>query len=329
MKKVLFIILFLSAILSFGVANAIEAPANLKLESSTMNSLEISWDTVQDAAWYYVYYGTQSGTWGYWYESILEELVEDTRADILDLNEETTYYVAVIAIDSNYKESSYSQEWVFSTSWAEKDNKFALQKVNVLSANKLELIFNNNLDSTNWVEGEFKIVNKNDNLDEPKVVESVLLENKNKLELVLDKDMIKSWKYNITVISLTDSNWDNIESWVDWINSFVTPVNFPFEETLEEVIESGTEWSELESAWADLISEPVEKSNEIDNKSENDNKKVSLSWKEIPKEEVIKNMEMVSKNTEKLPQAWPEHWVLLIISLILWFVFFKMKFKTN
>ena len=327
MKKLLLISLSLMITFSYVIANSLEAPKNLKLENSTINSLEVSWDAVKDAEWYYVHYSKQSGISENWYESIIEELVEETSVNILDLDKDTTYYVAitsVFAIDSDYEESPYSNEWVFTTGETSDTNDFALQEASVLSSKKIELVFNNNLDNSSEAKREFKIVNKNDSLDELEVVENNLLEEGNKLELVLDREMMNSWEYNITVISLMDSKWNNIKSWIDGLNSFVTPDIFEKEVTQEEKAESETEWSELEAAWETPVTTEV--TNMIE---KNWTEETNLSWKEVSNEELNKNTQVAAKNSEKLPQTWPEHWVLLIIALILWFLSFRMKFKKS
>ena len=314
MRKLLCFVLFLTTVFAYNLANALDAPENLKLEKSNSSSLEISWSEVEWIEWYYVYYGKESWKWENWYESILEELVEWTGVTIPDLESQTNYYVWIVAVDNEYKESEYSEEWIFETSWDDESdieiNDFALKEVNILSSNKLELTFNNYLDNWDWAEREFKIVNKNDSLDKLEVTESILSEDdQSKLELSLDKDMTSSEEYEITVISLIDINWNNIKLWVDGLFSFTTLETFPVENSIEK-----EETSE----------EDLEETKNLDSE-------LNSAYDEPPANEVSKKeaTKVVAKETKKLPQTWPENWILLFIALSLCAFLFFMKIRKN
>jgi hypothetical protein len=51
--------LFVS-LFSFFHVSALDAPTGLKIDASTSSSLNISWDVVEDATGYYLYYSTES-----------------------------------------------------------------------------------------------------------------------------------------------------------------------------------------------------------------------------------------------------------------------------
>lgn len=280
-----FIILFFILILE---SFAIDAPTNLSLDSSTESSVNLSWDVTENAFMYYVYYSKQSGLeTGY---DMQTDFIESNSLKINDLEIWSTYYFVAVALDENWNESVYSNELIVDiTSNIIVD--FALDSIEVIDYNKIELDFTNGLEDSKNTLREFKIINKNDNLDTFEVISTKLnSEDNSKLELTLDRDT-KIWnEYEVVIIAITSVDWENIESWIDNTEIFI----------VEEII------IELNSA--------IEKV-------------VWPTWTNIESSEIENTTLALAKTNDSLPKTGPEHIFMLILSIILWALIFVFRYK--
>ena len=298
-----FILFFTLILESFAVAE----PSNLKVDSVLESSVNLSWDISPDAFMYYVYYWKQSGL-ELWYE-MQTDFVESTNIEIQNLDIWSTYYFTVIAVDENWEESLYSNEVVVDI----KDNNtplidFAISSINVIWYDKLELQFTNLLDNSTWAIREFKITNKDDVLDTFDVVSNKLdIDDNSKLEISLDRDTTVWNSYEIVVIAITDSDWNNIESWID--NSEI----FTVEEIVDDVIEEVEE---------NIIEEEVIELESADEKESN-----WPNWATLEAKDVENTTLSFAKNNQSLPNTWPEHILLVILSIILASLIYVFKYK--
>jgi len=311
MKKVL-----LSLFLSLGIfiapfVHALDVTKAPTLKSSSTTSLTIEWDTVPDALWYYVYYGKTSWEKS-WYDTQGVDLLEETTYTIEWLDEATTYFVAFTAVDINGDESLFSPELEEKTQWWENVKTFALESINATSQKEITLTFNTPLDDKEWAEREFLIMNNT--TEEEAFVENSTIdeENPSKLVLSLDRKLVLWDSYSFTILSLVSKDGKNIESWIDALTKFQVPAKF--EEEQPEV--------ELNSAWAN-----TEEKEENVNTEENS---AGTSGKIISKDKVEKNTAVAAKKSNKLPQTWPDHILLIVIALLLGVVIFGyMRRKQN
>lgn len=275
---------------------AIDAPANLKVDSINDTNINLSWDTASGAYMYYVSYWKTS--WGK-YEN-QTDFVEKNNVTIDSLEPNNTYYFVVTALDENGDESTYSNEL------AEDITKsiFSLNSVNVISPTKIELVFSDPLDSTEWTERDFNIYNKSDKLDSFEVLSTDLNKDDNtKLDLTLDREL-KTWiEYEVVVTAIKNSSLKNIESGIDSVETFILN---------KELAKTATGSNTWETATEDL--------NSASDKS-------SLIWSNIDNNELKNTTLGVASKTSKLPTTWPEDILILILSIILSALFFIFKYK--
>ena len=299
-----FIILFSFVLESF----AIDAPTNLKADSSNNSSVNLSWSTVDEALFYYVYYSKQS-----WLEigyDLYTDVIESNSTVISDLDIDSTYYFTVVALDENGEESAYSNEIVIDVvEWDTiNQNDFALESIDVAAYNKLKLIFNSNLDNSENTIREFKITNKKDDLDIFDVVSTEIdEENNNILELTLDRDTEIWNKYEFVIIAITSEEWKNIESWID------NNITFDVVEIIEPIVKPVIEEVIVEEEVVDLNSASEEVS--------------WPSWENIEASDVENTTLVLAEKNETLPKTWAEHVLMLILSIILWALIFVFNYK--
>lgn len=304
-KFISFFILFFSIVFQ---SFAIDAPTWLDVDSQTSSSIDLSWNLVEWADWYIVYYWIES-----WIQNYLDQPSDplDTNSVSLDwLDVNTTYYFSVVALDEEAEEWPYSDELIVDivewegssdTSDWESEVNFALESIDVIEYNKLELTFSSPLDSSDEAIREFKITNTNDPLDTFDVVFSEInpLDDK-KVFLTLDYPTEIWNEYEVVIIAITNFEGDNIESWID--NSEVFFVETIVEKPAEEVID--------------------EENNELNSASEEQN---WVSWTNLSNEEIENNTLALAEKNSKLPETWAEHILLIVLSIILWTLIFKFK----
>ena len=289
--------------------DAIDVPSNVQLVNSSENSLEINWDSVPKALWYYVRYSKNPWTTS-WFE--WDDLVETNFVELNLLQEKTPYYVYISSVDENWEESVLSDEFMFSTKGNSSNvEEFKLTSIEVIAFNKLKLMFNMDLEQWDNVIREFKIVNKKDEFDELDIMDyEVDEERKNELILILEQDAVWNEEYELTVIAIRDKNNRNIELWIDSVENFTIPEFFENEDNI----------------WLKSAEEP-----EIINKPEIVKEpEVIIDEPEVAKEPEEKSVnlnEVSINNNKKLPDTWPEHIIILVLAFLAWMLIFIFKYK--
>lgn len=206
------------------------------------------------------------------------------------------------------------------TYWA--NDNFALTKAEIVWSKKINLIFNSPLESASWAIRDFKIINKADDLDVINILSNNLVAN-NKLEINLDKALSVSTDYEINVISIKDNNWNNITKWINWIIAFKTPSVFSTTPVLFVNDKIASTWSvdttispdEIEATLFDTWTTDNKKADEPIQVSSSSSSSVS-TWNTVVS---------ASKETEKLPQTWPQEIFLVILSLFAWSLFISLR----
>lgn len=281
-----FVLLFSPFHLSYAATQLTTAPT---LSDSTTTSLSIDWEEIEGAAAYYVYYDVKSGVED-GYASGLSDTFDVPGAEITNLEPGTTYYVAITVFDKNGEESNFSPEGVFTTKTTGGAESFALESIEVASKDTLHLHFNADLDDAEDAEREFKITSDTAGYHEYSVIETELV-SPEVLAVTLDEDMIVWREYDVTVITLTDADGRNIESGVDGITT-ITVDEIPVEQ--------------VEVAPQETATEP----------------EVELQAAE---ETVVETTDTQAADAEALPQAGPEHILLILLSLIITFAIFAIS----
>lgn len=310
MKKMLITLSTLSALLSFSSAFALSLDSAPVVSSGTETSFSIDWEDVDGALGYYIYYSKDSGTVdGYDFEWV--DLIESSETTLENLEKDTQYYMAVTVVDENGNESQFSPETSFTT-WTESSTEektttpLAIKSAVVLSANQIELEFNLPLDNTQDAVRELKIVEKQ-SWSEAFVSDSILSsDNPMKLMVRVDTDFVEGSEYDLTVVSIQDTNKNNIESGIDGITTFTVPrwSTTSYQETKNaptETVDLEVEVPELNAAGTATWSE----------------QKI-LKWgKQLSDEELTKTAELAAKDNEALPQTGPETVLLLLLAIML------------
>lgn len=318
------------------------------LVTSSSTAIEITWDKIDWATWYYVYYSTTSwkdykSTWN---------IIADNKATINNLDAWKTYYVTVSYVDSDWKESWVSPEWTFTTQ--SDSTKFALNSVTAINFNELELTFTKDLDFSSWATRDFKITTDDDtSVAEVKEIMLNKLDN-TKLNLVLDKNLT-AWEYKLTVIYITDSNWDSIEEWINSEMKFIIPESFTTNttNTLNYVVLGDCDWwvcnSIIDSTWSTndnsnywIVADTWITDNDVNTWSIDDNIELNsasdtwittddqtqvntwIFWTDMTW--IVENQDSVAMESTKLPKTWPESIILIFISLLVWFIIMKKNY---
>lgn len=204
--------------------------------------------------------------------------------------------------------------------WANSD--FAITKIDVMSSNKLNLVFNYSLESSDWAVRDFKIINKSDDLDIVNILSNKLISS-NTLEITLDKNLSISTDYELNVISIKDDKLNSITKWINWIIAFKTPSEFPI------ISENSTNKFAETNTWTNQINTQSGENNQVLplNSAQEEKINISSASREQPMTWNTNNITEQAKTTEKLPKTWAEEMLLLILSLILWTLFFVIKAK--
>ena len=355
------VILFFTLIVS---TFAVDAPNNLKLDSNTDTSVSLSWDTAEGAVMYYILYSKESGITN-WYD-LNTDLIENNYFNITDLESGANYYFSVVSFDENWDESSYSNELTVNLWWND-GNDFVLESVNVLMKDVIELNFSENLSDWNDPIREFRITNAIDDLDFFDVVSSELnVQDKSKITLILDRELIEWNEYEVVIVAITSDWGKNIESWIDNAIKFIAilPTVNDSNNTNSTII-INEDWSSTETApdgtkttiyydwtvvvlspdWSSTTTNPdwtitittsdgntvttnpdwsIADDAELNSAAEEQS---WVSWTDIAAEDIENSALFVAWNNSNLPKTWPEHILMLILSIILWVLIFIFKYK--
>ena len=306
MKKILLPLLAMWALCSFSSLFAIEVSNAPEVKSVSETSLSVDWEDVSGALGYYIYYSKE--TWipdGYSFEWI--DLIESSETVLENLDADTDYYIALTVVDDNGNESQYSPEAFYTTSNNSEQtsalSSFAVESVVVLSANTLEITFSSGLDTTENATREFKLTEK-DSGSEVSIVNSSLIEgNTSKVAATTEVSLIEEKDYNLTILSIQDSEGNNIEAGIDGITTFSVPrwSTTSYEEITEvpevtvDLVDE--EDNDLNAAWVEITD--------------------SKAGQSISDEEITKTAEMAAKDNEELPETGPETILLLLLAIIL------------
>jgi hypothetical protein len=201
--------------------------------------------------------------------------------------------------------------------------EFSLKNIKPISFTKFELEFSDELDSGSWAAREFRIIDKNDELDEFYVLENELSsEDQTRLTITLDREVTINNIYEIFVIELYSKDWNSIEQGINSISTFTINED-TFKETEKEL-------EILENTWATQEEQIEEELNSAKEENLESTWAVSEnSWKDLKEEEVEKNTLSEAKNNTKLPTTWPEHILMLLLALSLTGFVFLFRFKRD
>ena len=307
MKKIIIFISIVSLFFWFIFDTfALNAPWNLKVVSSKDNTVNLSWDKVDKAYMYSVYYSKIP-----WAEKAYDNQTDYLETNTTEIKKLSawTYYFSVVALNDLWEESTFWKEISVEVKWS-KEWDFILKSINVASLNWIELSFSAPLENIKDAIREFKIVNKKDPADTYEVTKTEVNPDDNtKILLTLDRDT-KVWnEYEVTVIAIKSLNGKNIESWIDSTEVFVVK-NIDYSKPIVKNVET-------------TKAKTINNSGAIQLNSANQASKITNdtgTWIELL---------AAAEVPEKLPVTWTEHILLLLASMILWLWFFIFKIKRS
>lgn len=236
------------------------APENTKQEET---SVELSWEALEGAFGYYIFYWTKSvENWeADSYEFEVEDLIDGNSYKVGWLSENETYYFSIIWMDEEANQTPYSEELVvvfwdggvnntdevteapvdetLNEDIAPSDDSMTteslkLEDVTFTWKNTLFLTFNKTLDSSEWAQRDIKITDLSTATE--LLIDSIVLNDGKYLDITLVNDLSTSTEYEVTVISVSDSEGNNIEVWVYGTQKVMSPDTFEVP-VVEEVVE--------------------------------------------------------------------------------------------
>lgn len=242
-----FIPKILALLLVFGISTfsvfAINSPINIVASNISESSWLLSWDASEDALGYNIYYSTTSPIELLTAEK--KEYINNSEVMLDNLSANTQYYYMVSAFDSEGLQSDFSEEYTFLTEWTSSEESeeniefnsagdFKLSSIEVLAQNQISLSFTALLENSEYSERIFKVVEKNDELLQYSIKESILDEsNQNKVIVTFEEILPVNTEFKLTVISILDETGRNLESWIESFENFIIEeekLNYVFSE---------------------------------------------------------------------------------------------------
>ncbi len=331
---------------------AIDAPTNIVSTSVTQNSLSLTWDTVDWALYYNVYYSDTKGIDILTAETISYE--SENSIEVTDLEAGKEYYFILSSIDDQGAESVLTQEYAFSTASdatqqeavmseesnnneqtqeLSSDENFQLSQIEVLYQNEVAVLFNAPLENTSDTQMIFSVTDLQDETKEYTVSGSIVdPQNPNKAIVTFEENLPLDMDYKLVVISVFDQSGRNIESGIEsYENFYMDP------EALVKPDES--EISEPTEPIEPVITDPIEETDPKDPVEPTDtNQEITPdpgamnSADEDDKDtqevtEPIQDVTGAATGAEVLPQTGPTHILMLLLALAFGGMAVAFRFK--
>jgi len=295
-------------------------------------SIQIDWEDVDNVLWYYIYYGENSWIWGD-YDVEWVDLIEASEFTLEELQAETRYYIAVTAVDDTGSESVKSPELEATTLSAGSEAQavsLRIVEANVVDDTSIEMIFSLDMESWSNAQRQFIIENVDSGEEIWVDISDVVPGKPQNILAILDSKLQSNSQYKITVIDVRDKDGNTIESWIDAFVNFTTPAAFT------NVLESAWPQQDTPSNETNEEDQPIENISINSDTSTNQELETVTNTQNVPQgnnagttisnEEIAANTLNAAADNDKLPQTGPEHWILLLIAVMLSTgLFYKFK----
>jgi hypothetical protein len=298
------------------------------------------------------------------------EYVTDMPIVVEWLNSNTQYYFLISAFNEEWEESIFSEETSFATiGWVEPQSEmnasqdFKLAWIEVLAQNQVSLEFTSPLENTDGAQREFKVVEKDNELNIFYIKESKLdPENSAKILVIFEDILPVSTEFTLTVIDILDENGRNIESGIESFENFYLDESFLdvivedtstidvqwWEDTTttvewsENITEpqwtqntSSTEWTEMtnENTWEQTVGiDPITWEPQWTEKTNENTWEQTVSIDPVTGEimessEIGIDLHSAWSDAKILPTTGPEHVLMFILALIFGAMLFVFKFR--
>lgn len=345
------------AILAISPAFAIDAPTNVVSTSATQDSLTLSWDAVEWALYYNIYYGENKGIDILTAESLNYE--SENTIEISGLSAGQDYYFLLSSIDEQGDESVLTQEYMFSTAAAQQDvetqevamqedntqtqemssaEDFKLTQIDVLYQNEVAVLFNAPLENTPETEMIFSVTQLEDETKEYTVSGSMVNPaNPNEAIVTFEENLPLDMDYKLVVISVFDQSGRNIESGIEsYENFYMDPTTLEKSEDIavveEPVVDDGTQ-EDNQPVVDDNQSGVDTGSNTTDSQDTNnpqgDLNAAGDNTEPVVQEvsEPIQDVAGAADDMDTLPQTGPAHILMLLLALAFGGMAVAFRFK--
>lgn len=358
---------------------ALEIPTNISTSNITETSVSISWDELENAAGYHLYFSDTPSV-----EILTAEKREFTTNIPLileDLDPWTEYYFIVNWYDEFWQDGVFSEEVSFVTTdiftpWDESENiefnsaiDFKLSNIEVLAQNQIALEFTSPLENQEDSERIFKVVDKNNEFTQYNIINSEIDLNKSNNVIITFEELLPvDTEFKLTVISILDIQWRNLESWIESFENFIIEndkLNYVYQDDIDTIviineddtitivseknesnnIQSTVNYSDLngvnevdlidEKISTDLNLELIQEIEEIEEEfhieSDTDLNAAGeeLQGSNIDIDDISIDIVGAGKEVTTLPTTGSEHILMLIAALVFWAMAYVFKFKKS
>ena len=219
--------------------------------------------------------------------------------------------------------------WTTNNNQQEEVKQLKLKSAEVIAKDKIKLSFDKNIDKNS---------DKDISIRDTKTKNEDFITNfdvkDNTVILSLEQNLKSNTEYEVIIFSIMWENWATITSGLDWAFKFTTWDLSIFDKkentnswTSTQQEQANQQNKDLNSAWLSEKTKKDNKNNDKNNKiNTNQNKEKTssgevkqnsnLAGKEV-NEEIKNNTEEVAAKADKLAKTWPEHILLIFLSLLL------------
>lgn len=230
--------------------------------------------------------------------------------------------------------------------WAAEAQELYVEEAYPTWVNKMEVIFSNQISEVSLGEdwSLFRIESVSNPDDYYDVLKKELDEyDKTVMILTLSRDFADWEEYRLVVLKVEDIYGQSIKYWVDSEATFVYRYNnawWSSEETDwwmnsagEEPTKTGstTNWEKPKEDENKTITCPEWYVLSWNNcfKKEEEVKESNVWWTNVDAKDIENQVDVVAKDKDKLPTAWPEHVVIIALALLLGWVFYVFRSKES
>lgn len=348
------------AILAVSPAFAIDAPTNVVSTNATQNSLTLSWDAVEGALYYNIYYSENKGIDILTAQSLNYE--SENTIEIADLAAGQDYYFILSSIDEQGDESVLTQEYMFSTAAGQQEasaqeevavedntqtqemssaEDFKLTQIEVLYQNEVAVLFNAPLENTPETEMIFSVTDLQDETIEYTVSGSVVdPQNPNQAIVTFQDNLPLDMDYKLVVISVFDQSGRNIESGIEsYENFYMDPTTLDKSQVVveepivtddtQEVTDDNQEPVVTDNGQGNVDGEVNGVDDQNPNNSQDDLNAAGDQNEPVNQEvtEPVQDVAGAADDMDTLPQTGPAHVFMLLLALAFGGMAVAFRFK--
>ena len=201
---------------------------------------------------------------------------------------------------------------------------FKIEEVEVIERDIIELDFTRNLNTNLDAVREFIIENSETMEDIEVLLSEVDPSQQTRLTLMLSDFLEENTDYTITVIDISDVDWNTIEAWVDSIFTFNSWA-FTFQSNNNDNEINEDDFIEDDFIEDEIVDDIIEDEHldDLNSAPEFDTHNNNGLWWTTTNIDDAQSTLTHAENNEQLPDTWPEIIALLILTLLFtWWLFY-------